>query len=306
VALVVGAVGAVMAPGLAHAGAWTREQGEFYLQLGYTYGYSAASYNKGGAYFDWQNPKLEGNTATPLRGAHQTESSLGFYAEFGLLDALTMSVAWEAKFLSKDLGQDASELIRTGSASGIPEVRLGLRGRVIREPFILSIELVVGIPAQAPYLDPIKYDPQATVPIGLGSYNATAWTHLGKSWTEHLPAAVGKRANLYTNFALGFQYRDNFLNNFVFNLEIGAILFNYAFLSARYFGEKNVGAPHLLPGQFGNPDVFYGQTDQQRWAVSVGFVWQKYLFLAVEYGEPTGGTQSLAAKKVTVNVATSY
>jgi hypothetical protein len=302
-----------LAPSSAHAGAWTRDQESFYLQVGYAYSYATGNYKQSGLQYDWQNPApvtINGVTSKvpPLRNAHQTDNSFIFYSEYGILDFLTAIVTWEAKVVDKDLGPDAIPAVATGHASGIPEVRVGLRGRVLKAPFVLSLEMLVGIPAQAPRLEPINFDPQVAVPIGLGAYNATTQVHLGKSWSEYFSGSLAKYLSLYTNFALGYQYRDNFLSNFVFNLELGAIVASHVFVGARYYGDKNLGERVI---SYGNPlggsqKVTAGENEQQRWAVTLGYVWDKYIFATVDYSAPTGGANSLLFQRIGVSVATSF
>jgi hypothetical protein len=236
---------------------------------------------------------------TALPKARQIEQSLGFYSEYGIIDPLTLSLAWDVKWIDKNLGEGAPTPPATNA--GIPEVRIGLRGRIIRAPFVMAAELIVGIPAQAPRLEPVGFDPQAQVPLGLGTTHATAWMHFAKSWSDYFPSNVSSKFQTYTNVALGFQYRDNFLSNFVFSLEWGGTIYNHAFLTARYFGEKNVGER-----QGGVLGQLIGQSDQQRYAVGAGFVWEKYIFALVEYSAPTGGTNSLLFQRVGVSLATSY
>jgi hypothetical protein len=299
----------VACPSTVFAGAWTREQGEFYLALGYAWSMATASYQPDGVVYNWRNPSGMagggGAGSSALPGARQIQQSMTFYAEYGLLDPLTLLVGWDLTHLDKDLGPNADPLVRQDTNLGIPEVRLGLRGRVLKAPFILSMEMIVGIPVQAPFLDPLKYNPQMQIPLGLGTYHATGNVQIGKGWTEYFPASVAKYWDLYTNIAMGFQYRDNFLSNFLFNLEIGSIFFGHLFASAKYLGEKNIGSRFVTAG-FAMDRMYFGQSDQQRWAVSLGYILNKSFSAVAEYSAPTGGTQSLLFQRISINLSTGF
>ncbi len=295
-------------PGLAHAGAWTRDQNEFMLQLGYSYGRATGSYRIDGAPYDWANP-IDPMTGKPagnkLPGARQIEQAMAFYGEYGVVDSFTLIVGWEAKFLNIDLGPMSA--VAPASASGIPEVRLGGRGRIIKEPLVVSLEVIVGIPAQQKPIDPSMYDPQLTAALGLGTVNASAWLHLGKSFDEFFSADVLRWFSLYANVALGFQYRNNFQNDFVFNLELGSFVWQMFYVGVRYFGDKNVGEPRMILSAIGGGEtVPIGVAEQQRIAGALGVRFLKHYFVVADYSTALAGKNSVAFQRATVSVAATF
>ena len=164
--------GALVAGGLfggprdASAQAWTRDQGEGYLNLNLT--------------------SLSGNRAFAQDGSTReivpyTQTIVGLYSELGLIDRwLTLTI--NAELLRRNALEDLA------ATQGFGDLRVGLWSGVIDAPFRLTLGVVVGLPTGD---DDVTVDPgtdveieqaAASLPTGDGEFDITPVILVGHSF----------------------------------------------------------------------------------------------------------------------------
>lgn len=225
----------LMAAHTAHAGAWTRDQGHFYLNLNYGLISGSSIYN---AKFG----------KTQLLNKY-TQHTLGVYAEVGVIDRwLTLVLDWTAL--------RANVLANQGRVLGVSDMRIGAWTGVVTKPLRFSIGLFVGIPSGAS--KPKGYDPAtnaiaATLPLGDGETDIEPKVALGYSFggwrywplRHYVQLELGYwirtkaiRDGFTYKFELGTQFPWKVINRFWFLFRIHGV---ESFASSADAGQSPVG-----------------------------------------------------------------
>ncbi len=133
------------------AGAWTPAQGSAYNKLALNYFYSDRYFGP-----------------TPTGFEDFTNLNLTYYGEYGLLDALTVFGSIPLQRLTQ------TQNGRTIDTYGVGDTDLGLRYRVLAEPFVLSGQFIF----KMPYF----YDANDSLPLGNGQEDFDFRVLAGKSF----------------------------------------------------------------------------------------------------------------------------
>ena len=99
-------------------GAWTRPQGNLYVQFGF---HNISNYN---SLFN-----NEGNSIELERS--MTDRTLQFYGEFGITDGLTFLTNIPYKIVQSNDAIDSNPTLESGTLSGLGNVEFGLRQKII-------------------------------------------------------------------------------------------------------------------------------------------------------------------------------
>jgi len=219
-------------PTTAHAGAWTRDKGHYFVSLGWAR--IAASSLFGTDY-----------KITPALAPYQ-QQVVYFYGEVGLIDKL-LTLTAEAQLYRW------AQFEKLASYSGIGDLRLGLWSGLVPKPVRFSLGVIVGLPSGNP--DPSKAVKDATpeqkpilalLPTGDGEFDVEARAALGYSFG-------GKRrwpVRQYLVAELGYWMRSKMFSDAVtWKIELGT-MFPYRFIDRFWFSWHFAGLESFaLPSQ---------------------------------------------------------
>lgn len=162
----------VLAPGAARAGAWTQNEGGWFLKLGYDQRVTSQRFDSSGAIVPYRTP------GPPQSGQEFRSRALRAYAEYGLASSWTAVASGGYEWL-ESAGHLTSE-----RSSGLSEPRLQLKWRLFERPLAGSLIGEVKLPlsgsvAQAPALGNGKLDYGGRVALGASTGKVYATTEVG-------------------------------------------------------------------------------------------------------------------------------
>ncbi len=162
-------------PSVAQAGAWTQAKGSVYNRLAVNYAVITEQFD------------ASGHRVAAANNGEFTEWNATYYGEAGLTDRLTLVGSLPLKFL-QDQAETASGT-QTLRNSGLGDLDLGVRYRLLEEPVVLSAFLL----GKFPYL----YDENSLPATGNGQVDVEARFLVGKSLYPYG----------YGGIELGYRYR---------------------------------------------------------------------------------------------------
>ena len=206
-------------PATASAGAWTAKQGDSYLKGAVNYFETSNRFGPEGGFENFQNVNFN------------------VYWEYGVKDDLTFFATGSLTDLeNRANGQETS-------GSGISDIDVGLRYRVIDGPVIVSVQGLF----KAPYL----YDEDSELPLGNGQEDFEGKLLLGKSF--------GKLG--YGGLEVGYRVRTEApVDEFRYLVEYGFDLNDRTYLRTKLDGihaasSSDVDAAVLTPETALNPQL---------------------------------------------------
>lgn len=201
-------------PTVAHAGAWTRDQGHFYLNLNYSNITANAFHSPFGT--------------VPINPYSQ--NLLSFYGEVGIL------TRWLTATVDANLFR-RNELKDKGATQGFGDMRVGLWTGLITKPVRFSFGLTLGIPtgdplpSAGPNADATAQETAASLPTGDGEWDVEGRFALGYSFGGVRRWPVQQ----YLVAEAGYWLRTNRIrDSFVYRLELGT-KFPYKFIQRFWF-----------------------------------------------------------------------
>lgn len=193
---------ASITPVASHAGAWTRAADETYLRAA-------------GSFF--QTTRRFGNAQPDFEGFEEWNSSL--YGEYGLNADITVFGAG----VFKDIEQSSGGVLTRNS--GIGDVDIGAKYRLIEEPVFIAVQGIVKLP--------FLYSEQAALPLGNGQIDLEGKLLLGKS--------LGK--GRYFGLEAGYRYRaDAPVDEFRYLFEYGQDLNASVYARTKLDGTLGLGS----------------------------------------------------------------
>jgi hypothetical protein len=195
----------LLLPSSAFAGAWTSEPLHSWHKVAYNYFYSDEVWDENGDVI--KEP------------SEFTDWNISYYGQLGLTGWLDFSTS----FAYKNLTTEDAEFER--NSSGIGDVDLGLKGRFLEKPLVMS--------GQFTFTMPWAYDTDDFVPLGDGMPDYEVKLLLGRS-LHPLPAYVGAEA--------GYKIREGYQPNTVTYLaEVGVSLWKFYLREKLYGWEATEG-----------------------------------------------------------------
>jgi len=157
--LVAAAAGGAAFTGTAHAGAWTQDEGAWFLKIGYDWWVTSQRFDSSGKLVPYRD------LAPPLFGNEFRSRALRVYAEYGLTPVTTVSGSGGYEWL-RSAGDGRVEL-----SSGLSDPRLQVRQRFLGGPVVASMLGGVKLPirsrrAKAPALGTGAIDYGAGIAVG--------------------------------------------------------------------------------------------------------------------------------------------
>ena len=182
----------IMLPSHAFAGAWTAKKGDTYLKGALNYFETSNRFGPEDGFENFRN------------------SNFNVYLEYGVQDNLTFFATGSLSDL-----ENQSDGIET-SGTGVGDIDIGLRYRLIDGPVIVSVQGLF----KAPYL----YDEDSELPLGNGQEDFEGKVLFGKSF-----GAYG-----YGGLELGYRFRtDDPVDEFRFLVEYGFDLNDRTYLRTK-------------------------------------------------------------------------
>lgn len=243
------------APGRLEAGAWTQPKGGFYSKLA---GLSFSSL----AYLDTDGKRLD-----RVKDPREELSDRGYsaYLEYGVLDRLTVVASLPYKSLSFTNPSESryfealdSTIVRQHpdqSASGLADLELRLRWRLLLDPAVVSLAAGGKIPLG--YEVPTRI-PESYVPLGTGETDAEVRLLVGTSLYPvpgYLTGTLGYRRR-------GGEYADELFHGLEGGYSFNRLLVKGVIEGIRTLGD--CGATGEMGGLVG---------DQDNLKLSPGLIW---------------------------------
>jgi hypothetical protein len=157
-------------PSIAHAGAWTKDQYHFYLQVGTSFTFASERYDEDGKQIPIVARKFTANPFA-VQSSNFQQLLTDLYFEYGLLDRLT--VFGDFPFLSSMRQMNPGGDIKY-SVNYIGDLMLGLRVKLVEAPLIFSLETRFTFPTG---------DPNKVIPTGNGDFRGELRALGAKTWT---------------------------------------------------------------------------------------------------------------------------
>ena len=204
-------------PAYASAGAWTAEEGAVYLKGAVNYFETSNRFGPENGFENFQN------------------TNFNVYLEYGIKDNLTLFTTGSYS----DLENRTDGVVTTGS--GIGDIDIGLRYRVIDGPVIVSVQGLF----KAPYL----YSDDSELPLGNGQEDFEGKLLFGKSF--------GKLG--YGGLEVGYRVRtDAPVDEFRFLVEYGINVNDKTYLRTKLDGIHAAGnSPALNTNTLPDPDSIF-------------------------------------------------
>lgn len=204
-------------PAYASAGAWTAEEGAVYLKGAVNYFETSNRFGPENGFENFQN------------------TNFNVYLEYGIKDNLTLFTTGSYS----DLENRTDGVVTTGS--GIGDIDIGLRYRVIDGPVIVSVQGLF----KAPYL----YSDDSELPLGNGQEDFEGKLLFGKSF--------GKLG--YGGLEVGYRVRtDAPVDEFRFLVEYGINVNDKTYLRTKLDGIHAAGnSPAVNTNTLPDPDSIF-------------------------------------------------
>ena len=204
-------------PSSAWAGAWTAKQGDTYLKGAVNHFETSSRFGPEGTFENFQN------------------TNFNIYLEHGLKDNLTFFATGSFSDL-----ENRSDGVET-SDSGIGDIDVGLRYRLVDGPVIVSVQGLF----KAPYL----YDEDSELPLGNGQEDFEGKLLFGKSFGD-----LG-----YGGVEVGYRVRtDDPVDEFRFLVEYGFDLSDRTYLRTKLDGIHAAGSSDIEAGVITPPAIDIG------------------------------------------------
>jgi len=202
-------------------GAWTLEKKHMYNRISFNYYRAEKNFDENGA----RRPMPNDGTFEDI--------NIQWYQEFGLLNNLSLI----SSFYWKDLQYEDRNVGM--SKKGVADIDLGLKLRLLKEPIVLSIQLLVKLPS--------GYDEHDDVALGKGQIDWEVRLLMGKSFYP-LPSYLG--------LELGYRYRaEEPADEFKYLLEFGWSFSRRFSLRAKLDGTESIDNSDNIMDVFGNPTL---------------------------------------------------
>ena len=241
------------------AGAWTMPQGKLYTRLAYSEYEAQDFFNESGSSKDYSP-----GDAVKQRDFDYDEQTWSFYAEYGLLDNLTLIGSFDYKelewtFQSITLPNGTHIGDKTTKSSGLADINVGLRYRLMAlESGALSL--------QALYKTGEAYDEKdlGSLEIQLGDAQDDFELRLqyGQSLYPVIPG--------YFNVEAGYRYRtQQYADEFVYLLEAGVDIYKGLYARTKLDGTMHLDNGDDAPANL--VDVNPYEIDLGKLEVTVGY-----------------------------------
>jgi len=150
-------------PSLAFAGGWTQKKGGYYAKFSLNNFSTREQFNLAG------NREALNNQFS-LRDAKFTDTNFGFYGELGVLEGLTLIANTSFKNYNSTGFNTLTQQNFDNSASGLGDLYVGGRLRLLTLPFVLALQPMVKLPAGSK---------DKTIPLGSGQADAELRLQMG-------------------------------------------------------------------------------------------------------------------------------
>ena len=202
-------------PTQAFAGAWTAKKGENYLKGAVNYFETSSRFGTEGTFENFQNTNFN------VYWEHGVRDDLTFFATGSLTDI-----------------ENRADGVET-SETGVGDIDLGLRYRLIDGPVIVSVQGLF----KAPYL----YDEDSELPLGNGQEDFEGKVLFGKSFGD-----LG-----YRGLELGYRFRtEDPVDEFRFLVEYGFDLSDKVYLRTKLDGIHAAGSSDVADA-IADPDTIF-------------------------------------------------
>ncbi len=281
-----------VATGWAGGGAWTRVPDGYYVKIGLTSLTAERQYR-----FDGRLQRLFPDTSA-FRDGEYGATDISFYGELGMTKWLTGTVATQYKVAVRKARYLPTGRDSTASASGLGDVWVGARMKVIpgTGPYAGAITVSVKLPTGSPLQD---------IPLGTGVVDYEIAAAGGLSFP--VPLLQGQYG--YAQATGAYRLRNGTqANEFNYGAEVGVGLSEEFMLQATYDGAMSLADFDAVAPRQDDPAVVAPfQYDQSfaRW--SAGFIYKlnETLNLTGGYVSSVGGINSLDLSGVMFGVAWS-
>jgi hypothetical protein len=233
----IAAVFLILLPATGFCGAWTMPKGKMYVKV------SANTY-KSDERFD-----LGGNEEDYDNNGFFRDRNIGIYAEYGLVDGLSLIGSTQYKFLEQENDLEKKKY------NGISDIDLAVKARLLNNSIgVFSVQGLVKVPE--------AYDTDATIPPGNGEYDFEVRLMYGRSLYPMFPG--------YVNVEGAYRFRDGVASDELrFLGEFGVDFMKAGYVRIKAESVASMGDMDMSTDT-GNPNVAYDY-DQFKMSATLGF-----------------------------------
>ena len=256
----------------AHAGAWTQKAGGMYNRLAVNYAVITEQFD------------ASGTRVPSANNGEFTDWNITYYGERGLTDRLTLVGSLPLKFLQEQ--SDTASGTRTLRNTGLGDLDLGVRYRLLAEPAVVSVSVL----GKFPYLyDENRASAIGPVP-GNGQFDTEARLLVGRSLYPYG----------YGGIEVGYRYRtEEPSDEYRYLVEYGGRFTPALYARTKLDGIKSVKNADRVtaPSMGGNPTLS-PEFDLGKLELTMGYApggrWSsEFTYTGVLYGKNTGAGSML-------------
>ena len=255
-------------PSHAHAGAWTQKEGGIYNRFAVNYAVITEAFD------------ASGTRVPSANNGEFTEWNVTYYGERGVTDRLTLVGSLPLKFLEER--SDTPSGTRTLRNTGLGDLDLGVRYRLLAEPTVVSVSVL----GKLPYL----YDENRASATGNGQFDAEARLLVGRSL---YPFGYG-------GIEVGYRYRaEEPSDEYRYLIEYGGRITPTLYARTKLDGTKSVkNADRVTGPSIGGNPTLSPEFDLGKLELTLGYQpagrWSSELtYSSVLYGKNTGAGNML-------------
>lgn len=279
------------------AGAWTMPQGKLYTRLAYSEYDSQRFFNENGTTHDYApNDEYKGK----FREFDYDEQTWSLYAEYGILDSLTLigSVDYkETEWTYQSGGPKNVPIDKTAKSSGLGDINIGLRYRLIEtNSGALALQ---GMYKTGEAYDEEDQDYTAEIQRGDGQEDFEIKLQYGQSLYPMVPG--------YMNVEAGYCWRtQGYSDEFRYLLEAGVDITKALYLRTKLDGIANFGNGDSGPeGKLTEIDSNPYEIDLGKLEITCGYKVTSQIAVEASYYKELYGASTTQGETWSLAIATT-
>lgn len=280
---------------MAWAGAWTMPAGKLYTRVAYSEYEAQRYFNENGTSHNYApNDAYKGK----FREFDYDEQTWSLYAEYGLLDNLTLIGSFdykETEWTYQSGGPKNVPIDKTARASGLADVNFGFRYRLLAtQSGALAVQALY---KSAEAYDEKDQDLSADIQLGDGQDDFEVRLQYGQSLYPLIPG--------YCNVEAGWRWRSQeYSDQFRYLIEVGFDLTQKLYLRSKLDGTESVGnGDDGREGKFTEVDSNPFEIDLGKLEVTLGYKLLPQLAIEANYSNELYGASTTKGETLSLALA---
>lgn len=274
-------------PAFATGGAWTRDEGGYYVKIGLTSLTADEEYGFDG------NRRLIFHDTTQFGAGDYGVTDITLYGEYGITGWLTGVASTQYKVAVKQAEYKISGRDTSASASGLGDLWLGARFKLpsVIEPVVAAFTLSLKLPTGTPLQE---------IPLGTGVIDYEAALAIGSGFP------IKDEINGYAQLSAGYRLRNSASNELNYQAEIGVNLSEVLMVQGIFDGSHSSADFQEAANEaitIGRAEGYESDQSFTRWGFGIIYRTSETMDLSLGYSWNSSGRNALASSGVSIGVA---